>query len=295
VRVVYSPAYELDIGPHVWPTTKYRRIREALGRLPRADRFRFVEPQPACWEDLALVHTPEYLAKVRDGTLTGQEIAQLEIPWSREIVDGFRLMVGGTVMAARAALEDGVAVHLGGGLHHAFADHGEGFCLFNDVAVAIRLLQRGGAAGRAAIVDCDVHHGNGSALIFGRDAAVFTCSMHQQANYPMWKPASRLDIGLAEGTPDVVYLDKLEQALRAVRDHRPQLVAYLAGADPFKEDQLGGLSLTKEGLRRRDRMVFDACRADGVPLFVTLAGGYARRVEDTVDIHVATVEEAARV
>jgi acetoin utilization deacetylase AcuC-like enzyme len=299
VRVVYSSAYELDIGPHVWPISKYRLIRGALDPATIRDRgasvqgrLHLVEPEPASWDDLALVHTPEYLGKVRNGTLTAQEVAQLEIPWSPDIADGFRVMVGGTVMAARAALEDGTAVHLGGGLHHAFADHGEGFCLFNDVAVAIRRLQRDGAIGRAAVVDCDVHHGNGTAMIFGRDAEVFTFSIHQQANYPMWKPPSRLDIGLGDGTRDDVYLAKLEHALRSVRAHRPDVIAYLAGADPFKEDQLGGLSLTKEGLRRRDRMVFDACRAGGVPVFVTLAGGYARRVEDTVDIHVATVEEA---
>jgi acetoin utilization deacetylase AcuC-like enzyme len=289
VRVVYSSAYELDIGPHVWPISKYRLIRQRL-----APGLGFAEPEPAGWDDLALAHTPEYLEKVRSGTLSPQEVAQLEIPWSREIADGFRVMVGGTILAARFAFDDGAAVHLGGGLHHAFADHGEGFCMFNDVAVALRRLQRDAAVRRAAVVDCDVHHGNGTALIFGRDEAVFTFSIHQQNNYPTWKPPSTLDVGLADGTRDEAYLAKLEQALHAVRAHEPEVVAYLAGADPFKEDQLGGLSLTKEGLRRRDRMVFDVCKAAGVPVFVTLAGGYAWQVEDTVDIHVATVEEAAR-
>ncbi|MGH9311641.1 MAG: histone deacetylase family protein [Vicinamibacterales bacterium] len=297
MRVVSSRAYELDIGPHVWPLSKYRLIRDALS-TPVARNLQvfrdlgFIEPTPASWDDLTLVHTPEYVEKTRLGRLSPEEIAQLEIPWSREITAGFRLMVGGTMLAARLALEDRIAVHLGGGLHHAFANHGEGFCMFNDAAVAIRRLQRDRAIRRAAVVDCDVHHGNGTAMIFGRDADVFTFSIHQQQNYPVWKPPSDLDIGLADGTRDTGYLAKLEGALQAVVAHRPEVVAYLAGADPFKEDQLGGLSLTKEGLRRRDRMVFDACSAAGVPVFVTLAGGYARRVEDTVDIHVATVEEA---
>jgi acetoin utilization deacetylase AcuC-like enzyme len=293
VWVVESRAYELDIGPHVWPISKYRLIREALGSA--ADlRLRFVEPSPASWDDLSLAHTPEYIDKTRDGTLTPEEIAQLEIPWSSEIAAGFRLMVGGTLQAARLALTDRLAVHLGGGLHHAFANHGEGFCMFNDVAVAIRRLQRDGSIRRAAVVDCDVHHGNGTAMIFGRDADVFTFSIHQQDNYPTWKPPSDLDIGLADGTRDEGYLSKLEDALHVVMAHRPEVVAYLAGADPFREDQLGGLSLTKDGLRRRDRMVFDACHAAGLPVFVTLAGGYARRVEDTVEIHVGTVREACR-
>jgi acetoin utilization deacetylase AcuC-like enzyme len=305
VRVVSSPAYELDIGPHVWPISKYRLIREALGTAslqarpvggasPTPPGLVFSEPIPAAWDDLALVHTPEYLEKIRSGRLTPQEIAQLEIPWSPDIAAGFRLMVGGTMQAAEIALVDRIAVHLGGGLHHAFADHGEGFCLFNDVAVAIRCLQRDHAIGRAAVVDGDVHHGNGTAMIFGRDIDVFTFSIHQQLNYPAWKPPSDLDIGLADGTPDEEYLARLGGALEAVIAHRPHVIAYLAGADPFKEDQLGGLSLTQEGLRRRDRMVFDVCRSASVPVFVALAGGYARRVEDTVAIHVGTVEEATR-
>jgi acetoin utilization deacetylase AcuC-like enzyme len=291
VRVVESHAYELDIGPHVWPISKYRLIRRALGSS--AD-LEFAEPAPAGWDDLALVHTPEYLEKTRLGTLTPDEIAQLEIPWSREIAAGFRLMVGGTIHTARLALTDRIAVHLGGGLHHAFANHGEGFCMFNDVAVAIRRLQRDGAIRRAAVVDCDVHHGNGTAMIFGRDPDVFTFSIHQQHNYPMWKPPSDLDIGLPDGTRDEGYVSKLADALETVVAHRPDVVAYLAGADPFVEDRLGGLSLTKEGLRRRDCLVFDVCRSAGVPVFVTLAGGYAQRVEDTVDIHVGTVLEASQ-
>ncbi|HEX2446234.1 MAG TPA: histone deacetylase [Vicinamibacterales bacterium] len=261
-------------------------LREALG-----GRAAFLAPEPAAWDDLARVHTAEYLNKIRAGTLSFEEIARLELPWSRELSEGFRLMVGGTILAAERALDAGVSIHLGGGFHHAFADHGEGFCMFNDVAVAIRRLQRDGRIRRAAVVDCDVHHGNGTAMIFAGDADVFTFSIHQQHNYPSWKPPSDLDIGLPDGTRDEAYLGKLDEGVHAVIRHQPEVVAYVAGADPFKEDQLGGLALTKDGLRRRDRMVFDACRNAGTPVFVTLAGGYARRVEDTVDIHLGTIEE----
>jgi acetoin utilization deacetylase AcuC-like enzyme len=262
-------------------------LREALGT-----RAAVLAPEPASWDDLARVHTAEYLNKIRSGALSFEEIARLELPWSRELAEGFRLMVGGTILAAERALDGGVSIHLGGGFHHAFADHGEGFCMFNDVAAAIRRLQHDGRIRRAAVVDGDVHHGNGTAMIFAGDTDVFTFSIHQQHNYPSWKPPGDLDIGLPDGTRDAAYLEKLKEGLDAVFEHRPEVVAYVAGADPFKEDQLGGLSLTKEGLRRRDRMVFEACRNAGVPVFVTLAGGYARRVEDTVDIHMGTIEEA---
>jgi acetoin utilization deacetylase AcuC-like enzyme len=205
------------------------------------------------------------------------------------MVDGFRTMAGGTIEAALS--ESSIAVNLGGGLHHAFPNHGEGFCPLNDVAVAIRVLQSRGVE-RAAVVDLDVHHGNGTAFIFENDSRVFTCSMHQQHNYPLWKPRGSLDIGLADGTHDATYLAALDRALRQVIDSRPQRIFYLAGADPFEDDQLGGLRLTRDGLRERDRRVFRAARAAGVPVVVTLAGGYARRLEDTVAIHVATIEEA---
>src|SRR6185369_3735764 len=201
-------------------------------------------------------------------------------------------MVGGTIEAALAAAP--VAAHLGGGLHHAFPNHGEGFCPFNDVAVAARVLLARGLE-RIAIVDLDVHHGNGTAFIFESDPRVFTFSMHQQHNYPMWKPRGSLDIGLPDGTHDAAFLHLLDEALPAVMAHDPQCVFYLAGADPYEDDQLGGLRLTREGLRARDRRVIDAVRRAGVPLVVTLAGGYARHVDDTVAIHAATVEEARRI
>src|SRR5205823_9160137 len=249
-------------------------------------------PQPAAWEELALVHTQEYLAKAKDGGFSAEEIRELELPWSRGVVEGFRLMTGGTIAAARLAMTDAIGVHAGGGFHHAFANHGEGFCLFNDVAVAIRVLQRERRAARVAIVDLDVHHGNGTSMIFDGDASVFTFSMHQQHNYPMFKPRSRLDIGLDDRTAGAEYNEKLRRALPAVLASRPEVVFYLAGADPFEHDQLGGLAMTRADLLDRDRIVFDECMNASLPVVVTLAGGYARRLEDTVAIHRATIEAA---
>jgi acetoin utilization deacetylase AcuC-like enzyme len=201
-------------------------------------------------------------------------------------------MTGGTAAAARLAIETGLGIHVGGGFHHAFANHGEGFCFFNDVALAIRVLQRDRRIERAAIVDLDVHHGNGTSMIFGRDRSVFTFSMHQQHNYPMFKPRGALDIGLPDRIADDEYNAKLRAALPAVFESRPEIVLYLAGADPFEDDQLGGLALTRAGLLARDRIVFDACASAGLPMVVTLAGGYARRLEDTVAIHRGTIELA---
>ena len=316
--VVFSPRYQIDIGPHVFPTDKYQRVHAHLletGVIRSAD---VVEPEPASWADLALVHTAEYLERLRSGAVTPEDVQQLELPWSREMVEGFRLMTGGTIQAALiacglvldvrtqrpqsaqsqqssaglAGFAFNVVCHIGGGLHHAFPNHGEGFCPFNDVAVAVRVLQARGLE-RAAIVDLDVHHGNGTAFIFESDPRVFTFSMHQQHNYPMWKPRGSLDIGLPDGAHDATFLDQLGRALPAVMAHRPQCVFYLAGADPYEDDQLGGLRLNKEGLRERDRMVIDAVRREGVPLVIALAGGYARRVDDTVAIHSATIVEAA--
>ena len=314
--VVYSPKYHINIGPHVFPTEKYGRVHARLLEAGVIQASDVVEPEPATWNELALVHTAEYLAKMRGGTLLPEDVAQLELPWSREMVEGFRWMVGGTIRAGLIAtglevrsLKSEVrrdsdvdlqtshfrrlAVHIGGGLHHAFPSHGEGFCPFNDVSVAARVLQSRGIE-RIAIVDLDVHHGNGTAFIFESDPRVFTFSMHQQHNYPIWKPRGSLDIGLADGTHDAMFLRELARGLSAVMAHAPQCVFYLAGADPYEDDQLGGLRLTKDGLRQRDRLVIDTARGAGVPLVITLAGGYARRVEDTVSIHAATIEEALR-
>ena len=298
MNVVYSARYHIDIGPHVFPTKKYKLIYDRLidsGVISPAD---VVEPRAADWHELALVHTEEYLAKMRDGSLSDEDIAQLQLPWSAAMVEGFRLMTGGTIEAARLACGTTppsftVACHIGGGLHHAFANHGEGFCPFNDVAVAVRVLQANGLE-RMAIVDLDVHHGNGTAFIFERDPRVFTFSMHQQLNYPVFKPRGALDIGLPDRADDALFQRELAGALPKVLASRPQCVFYLAGADPFEDDQLGGLRLTMDGLRLRDRAVITAVATAGVPLIVVLAGGYARRLEDTVAIHAATIEEAAR-
>jgi acetoin utilization deacetylase AcuC-like enzyme len=315
MKIVYSDRYHLDLGSHVFPTIKYAHTQRRLLETGVAAPQDFVEPLAATWDDLALVHTADYLDKLQHGRLSLQETAQMEIPWSPQIVDGFRLMAGGTLAAGRLALEEAraagapeqpippdrvagaarrwtVVSHLGGGFHHASCNHGEGFCMFNDVAIAIRALKRDRLITRAAIVDCDVHHGNGTATIFRGDASVFTFSMHQLHNYPALKPPGSLDIALDDLTTDEEYLEELREALPKVFASRAQIVFYLAGADPYAEDQLGGLRLSKDGLRLRDRLVFEAARKSSVPLVVTLAGGYARHVEDTVDIHVATIEEA---
>jgi acetoin utilization deacetylase AcuC-like enzyme len=301
LRVVYSGRYEVDIGLHVFPIRKYRLVHARLVEAGVIQPSDVAGPALATWEELALVHTEDYLTKIRAGTLSAEELAELELPWTADMVEGFRWMVGGTIRAAKIACgldaiaiaDDRVAAHLGGGLHHAFPSHGEGFCPFNDVAVAIRLLQAHGIE-RTAIVDLDVHHGNGTAFIFESDPRVFTFSMHQQHNYPMWKPRSSLDIGLGDGVHDQTFLGELTRALPQVMAHRPQCVFYLAGADPYEDDQLGGLRLTRDGLRERDRIVIGTVAAAGVPLVITLAGGYARQIEDTVAIHAATVEEAAK-
>src|SRR6476620_4339639 len=293
MKVVFSPRYHVDIGLHVFPTRKYQVVHARLLEAGIVERSDVVEPHAAPWDHLALVHTREYLAKIRDGTMTDEDIAQLELPWSSEMVEGFRLMVGGTIEAARLAIDRRTIVgHIGGGLHHAFPNHGEGFCPFNDVAVAIRVMQRDRLQ-RAAVVDLDVHHGNGTAFIFESDPRVFTFSMHQQHNYPMWKPRGSLDVGLMDGTGDAEYLRQLAEALPEVMASNPECVFYLAGADPYEQDQLGGLHLTRDGLRLRDRMVIQHVCTMGLPLVIVLAGGYARRVEDTIAAHVATMEEAA--
>lgn len=292
--VVWSPDYEVDIGTHVFPTRKYRLVKEKLVKEGTVDSGDLVQPSPARRQDLARVHSEAYLRKIEDGAFTLAEQLQLEVPFAPALRNAMTLCCGGTLEAARRALDRGVAVHLGGGFHHAFADHGEGFCLLNDVAVAIRALLAESRVERVAVVDLDVHHGNGTAAIFAEEPAVFTFSMHQENNYPALKPPGDLDVGLDDGTSDGRYLEILEESLRYVWEHGPDLVVYLAGADPYREDQLGGLGLTLDGLRARDRTVLQACRAEGVPVAVTLAGGYAVDTDDTVEIHCGTVREAVR-
>jgi acetoin utilization deacetylase AcuC-like enzyme len=291
--LVYSERYDLNLGQHVFPSQKYRYMHDRFLRSRFATAEDFVAPEPATDEDLLLVHTPEWVAGLRNGTLSYQDILRLEIPYSKQMVEAFWLAAGGSILAARHALARGVGFNVGGGFHHAFADHGEGFCAINDIAVAVRRLQRDRAIQRAMVVDCDVHHGNGTAGIFAGDLSVFTLSIHQFNNYPTEKPPSSLDIHLADGIGDGEYLQRLGNGYRAALTmFKPELVIYVAGADPYLEDQLGGLSLTFDGLKERDRLVIWTALSHHIPVAIVLAGGYAQSVEDTVTIHANTAEIA---
>jgi len=288
-RLVYSEQYDLNLGEHVFPSKKFRWLHDRLIRSRFAQPADFVEPVPATDEEVALVHTAEWVTKLRTGTLTYQDILRLEIPYSKQMVEAFWLAAGGTTLAARLALEMGVGYNIGGGFHHGFPGHGEGFCAINDIAIAIRCLQRDGLIRRAMVVDCDVHHGNGTAAIFAGDLSVFTFSIHQFNNYPTEKPPSSLDIHLADGIGDAEYLHRLGNGYRAALTmFKPELVIYAAGADPYKEDQLGGLSLTLDGLMERDRLVIFTALSHRVPVAIALAGGYALSAEDTITIHANT-------
>lgn len=320
-KLVYSDDYYLPIGEHVFPAEKYRLIHKRLLESGLAEPGDFITPKPAHDEDILLVHTHEYVQKLKTGTLSAHEALQMEVPYSPELVKAFWLSAGGSILAADLALKDGVACNIGGGFHHAFPDHGEGFCMIHDVAVAIKRMHQEGKITRAMTVDCDVHNGNGTAVIFpprikpgnplpsasasqhdihavhedhllheeGR-LDVFTISLHQAHNYPAYKPPSSIDINLPDGTNDDEYLGWLDQSLSsAFRHFTPELLCYIAGADPYKEDQLGGLSMTIEGLQKRDELVLRVARTHNVPVMITYAGGYARRVEDTVTIHCNTV------
>ena len=327
-KLVYSDAYYLPIGHHVFPAEKYRRVRDRLIATNIADPSDFLDPEPATDQDILLVHKPDYVHKLKTGTLAPQEQMELEVPFSEELVKAFWLAAGGSILAARRALQDKVSLSIGGGFHHAFPDHGEGFCMIHDVAVAIRRLQRDDQIRTAMTVDCDVHQGNGTAAIFAgtrtassllpsvsastlhhpegspiggkmREAHagdVFTISLHQHNNYPVYKPPSSIDVDLPDGLGDADYLAWLDNALSSgLRQFQPDLICYIAGADPYKEDQLGGLSLTIEGLKRRDELVFHVARARSIPIMVTYAGGYARNLDDTVTIHSNTVLAAKEV
>ncbi|MGC3956538.1 MAG: histone deacetylase [Verrucomicrobiota bacterium] len=292
-QIVYAEGYDLHLGDHVFPSVKFRLIRERLLADGFADTADFVEPQPATMEDVLRVHTREWATALRHGTLTYQQIQRLEIPYSSRMVDAFFLATGGTILAAHNALRDRVGVNLSGGFHHAYPDHGEGFCALHDVAIAIRALQADGSIRRAMVVDVDVHHGNGTAAIFSHDESVLTLSIHELDNYPFHKPFSDIDIPLARGTGDAEYLRILERALTpALTQFRPDLVMYIAGSDPYREDKLGGLALSIEGLAARDKLVFGVARAQGIPIAMTLAGGYALLLQDTITIHANTVKAA---
>jgi acetoin utilization deacetylase AcuC-like enzyme len=291
-QLVYHRRYDLNLGEHVFPARKYRLIHDRLLAEGFAQPVDFVEPQPVSDEDVRRVHDAGWVQRLTTGTLTEAEIVKLEIPYSREMVEGFWLATGGTIMACRSALRDRIGFNIGGGFHHAFPSHGEGFCAIHDVAIAIRALQHEQVIRKALIVDCDVHHGNGTAAIFARDRSVLTFSIHQFNNYPSEKPPSVIDVDLRDGVEDAEYLDRLAGALKVAMSFTPDLLIYVAGADPYREDQLGGLALTIDGLKRRDLLVFETALAQSVPVAVVLAGGYARDTNDTVTIHCNTATAA---
>ena len=296
VKLIYSDKYDLNLGTHVFASVKYKLIHDRLiqERLARAEDF--LEPNPADDTDVLLVHTEEYVRKLKTGTLSEFELARLEIPYSPEMVRAAWLSAGGSILAGREALAHGAAVNIGGGFHHAFPGHGEGFCAIHDVAIAIMKLLAEEKIRRAMTVDLDVHQGNGTAFIFARNSEVFTFSMHQESNYPLDKPASDLDVGLRDGCQDEEYLHLLRQNMEhALGRFSPDLIFYVAGADPYEHDQLGGLSLTLAALHERDWIVFGMAREKKIPVAATLAGGYAVRLDDTVAIHVGTVRAAQEV
>jgi acetoin utilization deacetylase AcuC-like enzyme len=301
-KLVYHDGYSLPLGEHVFAGEKFRLIHEQLLDRQIATASNFVAPQPAGDDDVLLAHTPKWVRALREKALTAQEEMTLEIPFSPDLVDAFWLHAGGSIQAAELALQEGICVNVGGGFHHAYPGHGEGFCMINDIAIAAFRMLKDKKASRIMIVDCDVHQGNGTAAIFNpktrppapasvlAEGRVFTISLHQENNYPFLKPPSSIDVNLADGTGDDEYCGYLDQTLTtAFQRFQPDLIAYVAGADPYREDQLGGLALTMDGLKRRDTMVFAAAKSQGAAIFSCYAGGYARRVEDTVAIHVNTV------
>jgi len=288
-KLIYHERYDLRLHAHVFPSQKYRLVRELLLREGIADATDFAMPEPATDEDILRAHTPGYLEKLQSNKLSDRERTRLEIPFNAETFEAFRLAAGGSILAGEYALAgrnagaSGWAANLGGGFHHACPDHGEGFCVLNDVAIAIRHLQARGKIHTAMVVDTDVHQGNGTAEIFHCDTSVFTLSLHQEDIYPEPKSRSDRDVNLRAGTNDAEYLAALEANLSSASDgFEADLISYVAGADPYREDQLGGLALTMEGLAARDALVFRHARSRNIPVAVTLAGGYARRVEDTV-------------
>lgn len=294
-KIVHDPSADLGLGVHVFPAQKYQLVADLLLAEGVATDGDFALPARATDAEILRVHTPEYLDKVKTGRFSPMELRTLEVPWSAALANAVFVAAGATVEAARLARRDRCAVALSGGFHHAFADHGEGFCLINDVAVAVEASIAEGCARRVAIVDLDVHQGNGSASIFAGRADVFTGSVHQEWLYPSWKPPGTVDIGLPDGARDAAYLEAVDELLSLARSYDPDALFYVAGADPYEHDRLGGLKVTMTGLEQRDEKVFETALYLGVPIVVTLAGGYAERTSDTVEIHGNTVRAAARV
>lgn len=295
-KFFYSPKYEVDLGPHVFPTQKYRLIKELLSQRFGLKEDDFVLPNPASKEIVCLVHTQEYFEKLKNNLLSLEELLRLEIPMNEEIFTASLICVEGTCLASLYALENGLGIHIGGGFHHAFPDHGEGFCVFNDIAIAVKRLIKERLIKKAMVIDCDLHQGNGTAFIFQKEKNVFTFSIHQENNYPFYKPPSSLDIGLEDGAGDKEYLKVLRENIPLIiKEFKPEFILYQAGADPYENDQLGGLRLTKEGLKERDRFIFIQAKENNIPIALTLGGGYALDLHDTVEIHFNTIGEALKV
>jgi len=296
MQVFYSPNYYADIGAgHVFPIRKFELVRDRLlgdGTLRQED---LVEPAPASLEDVLQVHTEDYVHRLCSGKLSDKELRRLGLPWSESLVRRSFYAVGGTIRAAHAALTQGVGCNLAGGTHHSFADRGEGFCVLNDVAIAIRALSRDGLIRRSAIIDCDVHQGNGTATIFAGDPDVFTFSIHGSKNYPLFKAKSTLDVELEDGTGDEKYLRSLADCLPAVFKHRPDIVFYLGGADPYIGDKLGRLAVSIAGLKKRDGLIVRECYEREVPVVTVMSGGYGEAISDTVEIHCNTIRAVAEV
>ncbi len=293
MKVIYSDNYEVDLGMHVFPTRKYKCILNNLLEKGIISREDIIEPPMPSREDLLRVHTEDYIRKLEEFTLSIEEIMVMEVPYSLELKVASWKAVGGTIAATELALQEGLGVHIGGGFHHSFPDHGEGFCVLNDVAVAIKVGLDKNWFTRPCIVDLDLHQGNGNAFIFRTDERVFTFSMHQYNNYPMIKPPSRIDINLPDGVKDEEYNSILiEQLDNIYKRHKPDIIYYIAGADPYENDLLGGLCLTKRGLEERDKIVIKKAYDNGTKLIILLGGGYASDFKDTVDIHIKTIEVA---
>ena len=290
MQVFYTPRYYADIGNgHVFPIRKFQLVSDRLLAEGTLDASELVEPTPATIEDVLLVHTEDYVSRLCNGTLTPKEIRRLGLPWSESLVQRSFYATGGTLAATEVALADGYGSNLAGGTHHSFADRGEGFCVLNDVAIAIRAMRARKRFRRAAIVDCDVHQGNGTATIFAGDEETFTFSIHGANNYPLFKAKSTLDVELPDGTSDEAYLETLAARLPEVLAHDPEIVFYLAGADPFAGDKLGRLALSIAGLRERDAHVLRECYEREVPIVTVMSGGYGKEINDTIEIHCNTI------
>jgi acetoin utilization deacetylase AcuC-like enzyme len=296
LKVFYSDHFVLPLPEgHRFPMIKYSMLRESVAASGICGPEELIVPHPVSDAEILRSHEEGYLRRVALGTLTEKEMRRIGFPWSQRMVERSRRASGGTLGACLAALEDGFAANLAGGTHHAFADRGEGYCVLNDSAIAARAVQAEGLVERIVVVDTDVHQGNGTAAIVRSDATIYTLSIHGAKNFPFRKEESDLDLALPDGADDGEFLDALADGLeRALEESRAELAIYVAGADPFEDDRLGRLSVTKEGLAERDRLVLESCRERGLPVAVTMAGGYARDVEDTVDIHFQSIERAAR-